>query len=120
MKLCLAAGGDAIRNPDAFLASMSRRQLLEWEAFYTLDPWGGERDDLHAGIVASAIAAAHGVEAPASAFMPDWLVEPQLPSKEEHERKVDRIFASLRAMKAISGSNNSEHGTPDICANRPT
>lgn len=28
-------------------------QLLEWQAYYAIEPWGEERADLRAGIVAS-------------------------------------------------------------------
>jgi hypothetical protein len=35
---------------------MSSRQLSEWLAFFQLEPWGEERADLRAGIVASTVA----------------------------------------------------------------
>jgi hypothetical protein len=31
-------------------------ELSEWQAFYNLNPWGQERDDLRAGIIASTVA----------------------------------------------------------------
>ncbi len=95
-----------IVDPDSLLRSMSRRQRLEWEAFYMLDPWDGERADLHAGIIASAAAAPY-VECKPADFMPDWLgIENQRNSQREHERQVDGVFESLRAIKAINGRNN--------------
>ena len=111
MKLCLRAGREAIANPDAFLLSMSRRQFREWQAFYELDPWDGERDDLLAGKICSAVAASVGVDSPPKDHMPDWLGENQktLPTKAEHEAKVDEVFARLKTM---SGDNGSNHRTP--------
>jgi len=38
------------------LARMSSRELAEWQAYAQLDPFGNERGDLQAGIVASMIA----------------------------------------------------------------
>lgn len=38
------------------LARMSSRELTEWMAYATLEPFGAERGDLRAGIVASTIA----------------------------------------------------------------
>ena len=32
------------------------REFAEWQAYYELEPWGEERADLRAGIVASTIA----------------------------------------------------------------
>ncbi len=37
------------------LARMDSRELSEWMAYYGLEPFGQERDNLHAGIVAKAI-----------------------------------------------------------------
>lgn len=38
------------------LARISSQELSEWMAYYSLEPWGTETDDLRAGIVASTIA----------------------------------------------------------------
>lgn len=37
-------------------ARVSSREFAEYWALYQLDPWGPERDDLRAGIVASTVA----------------------------------------------------------------
>lgn len=36
------------------LARISSLELSEWMAFYSIEPFGTERDNLHAGVVASA------------------------------------------------------------------
>lgn len=36
------------------LARISSRELSEWMAYYSIEPFGAERDNLHAGIIASA------------------------------------------------------------------
>ena len=38
------------------LERIDSRELAEWVAFYSIEPFGGYRDDLQAGIVASTIA----------------------------------------------------------------
>lgn len=38
------------------LASISSRELTEWQAFFRLEPFGEERADLRAGIIASTMA----------------------------------------------------------------
>lgn len=41
-------------DPDAILRELPARLWQEWQAFYGIDPWGEERADLRAGIIASA------------------------------------------------------------------
>ena len=60
-------------NVDAMLASMPRRMLTEWLAFFRRNPFGEERADLRAGIIASAVANAFrgkGRAARPADFMP--------------------------------------------------
>lgn len=38
------------------LGRMSSAEITEWLAFFQLEPFGGERDDLRAGIVAATVA----------------------------------------------------------------
>ncbi len=38
------------------MARCNSRQFAEWQAYYQLEPWGEERADLRAGIIASTIA----------------------------------------------------------------
>lgn len=41
------------------LAHISARELAEWEAYYAIEPFGEERADLRAGIIAATVANAH-------------------------------------------------------------
>lgn len=43
-------------NVDYLLGSISQRQFVEWMAYYNLNPFGEERADTRAGIVASTVA----------------------------------------------------------------
>lgn len=37
------------------LARVGSDELTEWQAYYRIEPWGGERGDVQAGIVATTI-----------------------------------------------------------------
>jgi hypothetical protein len=41
---------------DGLLAEMPARTMAEWQAYSQVEPWGEERADLRAGIVASTVA----------------------------------------------------------------
>lgn len=51
-RLCLAIG---CRHPDYLLRDITSRQLLEWQAFYQIDPFGDQRGDLQACIIAAMV-----------------------------------------------------------------
>lgn len=38
------------------LARIDSRELSEWLAFFSMEPWGTETEDLRAGVIASTIA----------------------------------------------------------------
>ena len=50
------ASGYWVANPDAMLAAMPFRVLMQWLEYDQLDPIGNQRADLQAGIVASTVA----------------------------------------------------------------
>jgi hypothetical protein len=80
------------------LAEISSEQLSEWMAYNKLEPWGEERADLRAGIVASVIANSNrGKNQKAfkpQDFMPSF--EPEDP-----EEQTARLLAA--AMAALGG-----------------
>ena len=47
--LCLALG---YSHPDVMLETLTARQYVEWLEYYKRDPWGEQRADLRAGIIA--------------------------------------------------------------------
>ena len=52
------------------LAEMSTVELGTWLALYGIDPWGEERADLRAGIIASQLWNVHGNKSVPADFMP--------------------------------------------------
>lgn len=76
------------------LAEMTSAQLSEWMAFAQLEPWGEERADLRAGIIASTMAnsmkGAKGKAFKPQDFMPKF--EP-----EDEEATAAMMMAKMRA-----------------------
>ena len=86
-------------RPEA-MARCDSMEFAEWCAFYMLDPWGGERGDLQAGIIASTIAqvnAAKGKRFKPSDFMPKFGPPPKPPSADQLHSKLRTIFGALKA-----------------------
>lgn len=80
------------------LSEISSEQYAEWMAYSTLEPWGQDRDDLRAGIVAATIANANRGKNQKpykpSDFMPSF--EP-----ETEEQAQARLIA--KALSALGG-----------------
>lgn len=46
-------------SPARMLAEMRPSELGEWAALWSISPWGQQRDDLRAGVIASTVANVH-------------------------------------------------------------
>jgi hypothetical protein len=69
----------------------------ELMAYYMLEPWGEERSDLRAGIIASTMANVMGNKSKPADFMPDFSSNHQpRNSKEEQFAELERLFGELR------------------------
>ena len=79
------------------LEEMPCRVFDEWVAYYTVAPWGEERDSLHAGIIASAAVAPHckkGQQPKAKDFMPDFISPPKPVQNLADMKSAFRSFAN--------------------------
>lgn len=65
-RLCLALG---YPHPDVLLAGLSARQLLEWRAFFAIDPWGEQRADRRTALLGSLLASVNGKKIEMSRLM---------------------------------------------------
>ena len=77
---------------ETMLATISSRELAEWIAYYGLEPFGQDREALHAGIIAATVAnanAAKGKTYQPSDFMPDF---------DRKEQTADDMRAILNQM----------------------
>lgn len=93
------------------LASMSSRELTEWQMFYHIEPFGGERADLQAGIVASTIANVNRGKG-SKVFSPaDFMPFAEKPRKKkqteaEIEAALDRFAAAYNIPKVPPGEHH--------------
>jgi hypothetical protein len=80
---------------------MSSREFAEWMAYYALEPWGEERADLRAGIVAAAAIAPwtkKGSTPPRpSDFMPKFgqRSDPPRPQSVEAHKRAALMYTKL-------------------------
>lgn len=79
LRLALRAGEVDV---DAMARKVSRRQLVEWMAFWTLEPWGDEwrRSGRLAAVMAAASGATTEVEIE-ERFLPSYRETPQTPEE---------------------------------------
>jgi hypothetical protein len=88
--LCLALGE---LHPDLLLERLTSKQFGEWVAFYSIDPFGDQRGDLQAAIVAATVSnrLRNKTEKPAQPidFMPFY---------REPEQKPEQIKNTLRSI----------------------
>ncbi len=93
-RLCLALGQ---LHPEHLLQSLTSRQFAEWMAFYSLDPFGDQRADLRAGIVAATMnnrwRQKNENPMQPSEFMPFKEVHEQTP--EEMQRQLRSILGQV-------------------------
>jgi len=78
---------------------LSSKELTEWMAFYSLEPFDDLRADLRAGIISSTIANAHRTKG--KAFKPSDFM-PYLEKEEENldeATAIKRMFSSMGAKK---------------------
>jgi hypothetical protein len=80
------------------LASISSRELTEWQVYYGLEPFGEERADLRAGIVASVVANSNrdpkrqAKPFEPRQFMPRFEEEPEEPDPDALWAKVSAVM----------------------------
>lgn len=72
------------------LASVSSRELTEWQAFFRLEPFGEDRADLRAGIIASTVAnTARDPKQRKKPFLPREFM-PQFGGEEEADEEAEQ------------------------------
>lgn len=111
-RLALALGEE---NPDAMLARMPLPMLYRWMAYYKAEPFGEERADLRAGVIASTIANANrgkGQRAyKPSEFMPKFGKKQGKTAKQMWETLMafsNAQNASVAAKEKSSGKSDSQ------------
>ncbi len=100
-------------SPRELLRRLTARELAEFEELYRIDPWGPERGDLAAGIVASTIANVNRDPKRGEPFRPsDFMafVDREEVARRDQERMNAKIVATLApdALKRGKGKRKSK------------
>jgi hypothetical protein len=83
------------------LARVSSRELTEWMAYYEMEPFGEERADLRAGIIASTVANVN--RAKGKAYKPQDF----MPKFERRGQKTwQEILTAVERMNALLGGRD--------------
>lgn len=80
--------------------TLSAREFVEWNAYFQIEPFGTHRDNIHAGIIASAIYNVNrGKHSPA--INPgDFII------RDVESRRRMESDKTLKALKLLSGGKN--------------
>jgi len=88
------------------LARIDSRELSEWMAFFRLEPWGTEVEDLRAGIVAATVANANRDPKKQRKpyrpqdFMPQWDRQRSEEQTPEEQKRIIEMWHALLAGNA--------------------
>lgn len=75
--------------------TVSAREMQDWAEYWTLEPWGAMRDNLHTGIMASLLFNANRGQGQEPRQPQDFMITDGESAK---ETKMQKFVANLRAM----------------------
>lgn len=81
---------------------MSHNELVDWESYYQVEPWGQLRDNMHAGLIASTIANQHRKRGGKVITYKDYLLEPASQRRADNRAK---FFSAMRALAKREGDD---------------
>ncbi|MFA5161866.1 MAG: DUF4035 domain-containing protein [Elusimicrobiales bacterium] len=94
------------------LSRVSSRELTEWQTYYELEPFGEDRADLRAGIVASTVANVSRKSGTkpykAQDFMPKFGKE-----KQDWREQLEMVKAINAALGGTNGDDRQPDSEPD-------
>lgn len=82
---------------DGLLGELSSTQLAEWLAYFRLEPFGEERDDLRMGIVASTIANVNRSAKRRKPYQPEDFMPRFEDAEDDEETQALRLMAQMKA-----------------------
>ena len=91
------------------MARVSSRELVEWQVYYSLEPFGAERDAAHAGMIASTVANFSGFRKEGTVFKPsdfmiDYARERETSDEELQAKREEELHATLVALATTAAS----------------
>lgn len=81
---------------------MSHNELMAWERYYQVEPWGQLRDNMHSGMIAAAIVNQHRKRGGKVFTYEDFLM---VPVREQRAKNRGKFFTAMRAMAKREGDN---------------
>lgn len=78
---------------------MSERELHEWAAYYSLEPFGVDRDNAHAAIVAATIANAHRSKRQQPFGVQDFMIAHKRRGKPQTAEEMQRAMRAAGAKR---------------------
>ena len=86
---------------------MSAKELTEWMIYYSIEPFGGAREDYRAALVSSTIANVKGVKVTPNDFIKPWSYQEEMAARVDAE--CDSFSSSQRSqmtlLRALGGMN---------------
>ena len=77
---------------------MSSYELSEWMAYYNIEPFGDERADLRAGIIASTIVNVHSEKGKRATVPADFMAFKEQRTKDTSAKSPDDLRAKFDAL----------------------
>ena len=82
------------------LARIDSRELSEWQAYYGINPWGPERADLRAGVIASTTA---NCMSERGGFKPSDFVPKYGPQPEDEPKTPEQLKDTMMLFNGMIG-----------------
>lgn len=82
-------------------ARMGAKEFDEWAEYYSVEPWGAYRDNLHAGIIAATFANAHKKKTAKASKPADFLLRTQT------EARAGETAKTLNGLRALGRKNGN-------------
>lgn len=91
--------------------AISNPQLIEWEAYYLLEPFGEERDDLRAGIISSTVANVFRSKRSKTFAPRDFMPRiDESSSRKTRDQTPGEILAAAEMLNAMLGGKDYRKG----------
>lgn len=76
---------------------MSARELDDWSRYWSAEPWGVLRENMHAGIVAAAVLQIHTKRGKKPLTFKDFLLKDAATARDDRKAKTGAALAALKA-----------------------
>lgn len=98
-------------NVKAMLKLFTAKQFFDWQAYYQLEPFGGERDDLNAANVAQVVANVNRGKNQRPYTLDDMRLKWE---QERPERTSEQLFAMLKLIAAAHANDEPGRKVEDL------